>query len=160
MVAVYGLVPEYGRRGRPPTRQRPRPDWQYLQMVKLRDEHGRFQGSKLRVIFGTKTQVLELLGSSTAYIERSHLTSRMFNGRQVRKTLAFSKSVGHYLASAEWEDTYYNLVRPHKSLRQPVQEDCQKWRERTPAMAAGLTDHLWTVRELLTIVPLPSASNT
>src|SRR4030042_5827692 len=160
MVEVYGIVPEYGGRGRPPRRKKPGSDWMYLQMVKQRDKHGRFQGTKLRVIFGAKTKVLELLGQSTAYIERSHLTSRMFNGRRVRKTLAFSKSITHYRASAEWEDTYYNLIRPHKSLRQPVQKDCQKWRERTPAMAAGLTDHVWTVKELLTIVPLPSTSNT
>ena len=160
MIEVYGLVPEYCGRGRPPTRKKPQPDWQYLQMVKLRDEHGKFQGTKLRVIYGTQAEVLELLGKSTAYVERSNLTSRMFNGRQVRKTLAFSKNIDHYRASAVWEDTYYNLVRPHKSLRQRVQKDCQKWRKRTPAMAADLTDHMWTVKELLTIVPLPGVNNT
>jgi len=160
MVAVYGLVPPYSGRGRPPTRKRPQPGWQHLQMVKMRDDHGKFQGTKLRVIFGTPSEVLELLGKSTAYVERSHLTSRMFNGRQVRKTLAFSKPVDLYRASAVWEDTYYNLVRPHKSLRQPVQQDHQKWQKRTPAMAAKLTDHIWTVKELLTIIPLPCLSNT
>ena len=41
-VAVYGLVPEYQGRGRPPTRKKPGADWLYLQMVKLRDAHGRF----------------------------------------------------------------------------------------------------------------------
>src|SRR5512134_2691930 len=96
MIEVYGLVPEYGGRGRPPTRKQAQPGWQYLQMVKIRDEHGKLQATKLRVIFGTKTEVLELLGKSTAYIERSHLTSRMFNGRQVRKTLAFSKNLDLY----------------------------------------------------------------
>lgn len=160
MIAVYGLIPDYGGRGRPPTRKQPQPGWQYLQMVKVRDEHGKFQGTRLRVIFGAKAEVLALLGKSTAYIERSHLTSRLFNGRQVRKTLAFSKHIDLYRASAVWEDAYYNLVRPHKSLRQHVPEDRQKWRVRTPAMAAGLTDHIWTVKELLTIVPLPCVSNT
>jgi hypothetical protein len=155
MVAVYGVVPEYGGRGRPPTHKKPGTDWLYLQMVKQRDEHGRFQGTKLRVIFGTQAEVIELLGESTAYIERSNLTSRLFNGRQVRKTLAFSKDIEAYRAAAAWEDSYYNLVRPHKSLRLAVRDGApRKWSPRTPAMAAGLTDHIWTVRELLTTIPL------
>lgn len=161
MIDVYGHVPEYGGRGRPPTRKKPGSDWMYLQMVKQRDERGRFQGTKLRVIFGTKSQVTALLGKSTAYIERSQLTSRLFNGRQVRKTLAFSKDVQAYRASAVWEDSYYNLIRPHKSLRLPVQDDAsRRWSHRTPAMAAKLTEHIWTVKELLTTLPLPGAINT
>jgi hypothetical protein len=125
MIAVNGLVSEYSGRGRPPTRKQPQPGWPYLQMVKFRDEHGKFQGTKLRVIFGTESEVLALLGKITAYVERSHLTSRLFNGRQVRKTLALSKHIDLYQAAAVWEDTYYNLVRPHKSLRQPVQQTVQ-----------------------------------
>jgi hypothetical protein len=161
MIAVYGQVPEYGGRGRPPTRKKPGKDWQYLQMVKQRDEHGKLTGIKLRVIFGSKTAVLQLLGKSTAYIERSNLTSRLFNGRQVRKTLAFSKNVDDYRASAIWEDTDYNLVHPHKSLRLFAANDPdRKWLSCTPAKAAGLTDHIWTVKELLTTLPLPCASNT
>ncbi len=161
MVEVYGCVPEYGGRGRPPTRKKPGSDWMYLQMVKQRDEHGRFQGTKLRVIFGTKSEVVALLGTNTAYIERSNLTSRLFNGRQVRKTLAFSKNIQAYRASAIWEDCYYNLIRPHKSLRLPVQDgSLRKWAPRTPAMAAKLTNHIWTVKELLTTLPIPKAINT
>ena len=155
MVEVYGTVPEYGGLGRPPTRKKPGTDWLYLQMVKQRDEHGHFEGVKLRAIFGTKAELIELLGESTAYIERSNLTSRLFNGRQVRKTLAFSKDIEAYRAAAAWEDSYYNLVRPHKSLRLPVQDGLpRKWSPRTPAMAAGLADHIWTVKELLTTIPL------
>jgi len=161
MVEVYGLVPDYQGRGRPPTRKKPGPDWQYLQMVKQRDQHGRFQGTKLRIIFGNKTEVIELLGKSTAYIERSNLTCRLFNSRQVCKTLAFSKDIDAYRAAAAWEDSYYNLVRPHKSLRLAVQEDVsRRWSPRTQAMTAGLTDHIWTVKELLTTLPLPSVTDT
>ena len=161
MIEVYGIVPEYGGLGRPPTRKKPGSDWIYLQMVKQRDEHGRFQGTKLRVIFGTQGEVIALLGKSTAYIERSNLTSRLFNGRQVRKTLAVSKDVQLYRASATWDDSYYNLIRPHKSLRTPVKNSLpQKWAPCTPAMAAKLTDHIWTVKELLTTLPLPGAVNT
>jgi hypothetical protein len=155
MIEVYGLVPEYSGLGRPPTRKKPSSDWLYLQMVKQRDAHGHFAGTKLKVIFGNWTEVINLLGKSTAYIERSQLTSRLFNGRQVRKTLAFSKDVDCYRAAATWEDSYYNLVRPHKSLRLLVQGvPGRQWQPRTPAMAAHLTDHVWTVKELLTTIPL------
>lgn len=161
MIVVYGVVPEYTGHGRPPTRKRAGADWQYLQMVKQRDEHGRVQGVKLRVVFGTPSKVLALLGESTAYVERSNLTSRLFNGRQVRKTLAFSKDPEMNRAAAIWEDSYYNLLRPHKSLRILDQDGSRRrWRPRTPAMAAGLTDPIWTVKELLMNLPLPRDNNT
>jgi len=160
MIEVYGAVPEYCGQGRPPTKKRAGSDWIYLQMVKQRDERGRVNGIKLRVQFGKKSEVIALLGKSTAYIERSNLTSRLFNGRQVRKTLAFSKDVTAYRAAAAWEDCYYNLVRPHKSLRLPAADGLpRKWLPRTPAMAAELTDHIWTVKELLTMLPVPDVNN-
>lgn len=160
MIEVYGVVPEYGGRGRPPTKKRAGAEWLYLQMVKQRDVRGRVQGIKLRVRFGKLSEVLALLGKSTAYVERSNLTSRLFNGRQVRKTLAFSKDVTAYRAAAAWEDAYYNLVRPHKSLRLPVADGSpRKWLPRTPAMAAKLTDHILTVKELLTMLPVPNINN-
>jgi len=128
MIEVYCAVPEYCGQGRPPTKKRAGSDWIYLQMVKQRDERGRVNGIKLRVQFGKKSEVIALLGKSTAYIERSNLTSRLFNGRQVRKTLAFSKDVAAYRAAAIWEDCYYNLVRPHKSLRLPDADGSpRKW---------------------------------
>lgn len=161
MLEVYGLVPEYSGRGRPPTRKKAGSDWQYLQMVKQRDEHGRFRGLKLRIVFGNKSEILTLLGKSTAYIERSNLTSRLFNSRQVRKTLAFSKALAFYRAAAIWEDCYYNLIRPHKSLRKPARmPSARNWIPTTPAMAAHLADHIWTVKELLHLQPIPSVNNT
>lgn len=154
MVEVYGKVPEYSGVGRPPTLKRPQPGWQYLQMIKQR-ENGRVVGTKLRVVFGEEEETLKLLGKSTAYIERTHLTMRLFNGRLVRKTLGFSKLLEMYRASAAWEDAYYNLVRPHKSLRVEVFSDpSRRWLPRTPAMAAKLTDHIWTVKELLYAIPI------
>ena len=153
MVEVYGVVPEYQGRGRPPTLKRPQSGWQYLQVVKQR-ENGRVVGVKLRVIYGAE-EVVKLLGRSTAYVERTHLTMRLFNGRLTRKTLAFSKLPEMYRASAAWEDLVYNLARPLKTLRVEVFDDPhRRWKPRTPAMAAGLTDHIWTVKELLkTVVP-------
>jgi hypothetical protein len=160
MIEVYGSVREYAGRGRPPTRKKPGTNWLYLQMVKQRDERGHFLGTKLRVIYGSKIEVIKLLGESTAYIERSNLTSRTFNVRQTRKTLAFSKEVFFHEAAALLEDCYYNLVHPHKSLRLPLADALpQKWLPRTPAMASNLTDHIWSVKELFSLVPIPINTN-
>jgi len=161
MVSAYGVVPPYSGKGRPPTRPKPQPGWHYLQMVKQRDDQGHFKGIKLRAIYGEKETLVTILGKSTAYLERSNLTARLFSARLTRKTLAFSKQLAMHRASAIWEDAYYNLVRPHKSLRLPVEDQPgTKWKPRTPALAAGLTDHVWAVKELLWLVPLPSVNNT
>ena len=157
MIEVYGEVPSYQGMGRPPTHKQPQPGWQYLQVVKHRDAHGHLEQVELRVIFGDEAEVLARLGQSTAYIERTHLTMRLFNGRLTRKTLAFSKSLAMYRASAAWEDLVYNLARPLKTLPVEVTNDPhRRWRPRSPAMAAGLTDHIWTVKELLTTVVIPN----
>jgi hypothetical protein len=155
-VEVYGQVPEYQGIGRSPTRKRPQLGWQYVQAVKQR-QNGRVVGIKLRVVWGDPIKTFELLGQSTSYIERTHLTMRLFNGRLVRKTLAFSKDVGMYRASAAWEDLVYNLARPLKTLRIEIFGDPKRrWKQRSPAMASGLTHHIWTVKELLkTVVPPP-----
>ena len=98
---------------------------------------------------------------STAYIERSNLTCRPFNGRQVCKTLAFAKEVAAYKAAAAWEDRSYDLARSHKSQRLPIADASpRKWLQRTPAMIARLTDHTRTVQELLTTSPIPDINNT
>ncbi len=156
MVEVHGIVPEYKGIGRRPTLKQPQTGWQYLQVVKQR-ENGRVVGVKLRVIFGDKDEVLALLGKSTAYVERTHLTMRLFNSRLARRTLGFSKELQMYRASAAWEDLIYNLVRPLETLRVQILDDpLRRWRPRSPAMAAGLTDHIWSVKELLTTVVLPT----
>ena len=126
MVEVYGQVPAYSGRGRPPTQKLPGDDWQYSQMVKLR-ENGRVVGTELRVIYGDEETVLQHLGKSTAYIERTHLTMRHFNSRLTRKTLAFSKSLAMHKAAATLQDTVYNFVRPLKTLRQEVTDNRYKY---------------------------------
>lgn len=154
MVEVYGKVPEYVGIGRPPTKKQPEESWQYLQVIKQR-ENGHVVGTRLRVVYGDKEDVLSLLAHNTAYVERTHLTSRHFNSRLMRKTLAYSKALEMHKAAAAWEDIVYNLVRPLKTLRLEVADDPQRrWSPRTPAMAAGLTEHVWTVKELLIAVPV------
>lgn len=160
MVEVYGQVPEYSGRGRPPTLKQPQEGWQYLQVVKQR-ENGKVVGTELRVIYGDETEVLDLLGKSTSYIERTHLTMRHGNARLVRKSLAFSKELEMHKAAAAWDDLIYNLARPLKTLRlEAVTDSRRRWIHRTPAMAAQLTDHVWTVKELLTTIPVPKVNNS
>jgi hypothetical protein len=160
MVEVWGKVPEYGGRGRPPTKKRPGAEWRYLQMVKQR-ENGRVMGIKAKTIYGDQREVLEKLsGGSTSYVERTNLTSRHMNGRLVRKTLGYSKELKMLRASSMWEDTVYNLGRALKTLRveSPESDGKRRWIGRSPAMAAGLTDHIWEIEELLTTLPLPTAN--
>ena len=82
------------------------------------------------------------------------------NGRLVRRTLSFSKALEMLEASCPWEDWAYNLTRFVKTLRQEVNDENRRWQQRSPAMAAGLTDHIWTVKELLTTVVAPATTNT
>ena len=160
LVEVWGKVPGYRGRGRPPTKKRPGADWHYLQMVKHR-ENGRVMGVRAKTIYGDEREVRKLLGASTSYVERTNLTSRHMNGRLVRKTLGYSKELEMLRASSIWEDALYNLGRALKTLRiESPKEAGNRWRweRRSPAMAAGLTDHIWEVEELLSVLPLPSTN--
>lgn len=155
MIEVYGKIPAYRGRGPRPKLKKPQPGWQYVKMVKQR-QNGRVIGVDIRVVYGDETEVLAALGGSTAYVERTHLTMRQFNARLHRKTLAFSKNWHHHRAAATWEDLYYNLALPNKTLKIEAKNDPnRKWIKRTPAMAADLTDHIWTVKELLNTIALP-----
>src|SRR5205814_9380546 len=74
---------------------------------------------------------------STSYIERQNLTIRMMSRRFTRLTDAFSKKLSHLKAAVALHFAFYNFCRIHSSLKV------------TPAMEAGLTDHVWSVAELL-----------
>jgi hypothetical protein len=102
LIEVYGQGPEYSGRGRPPSLKQPGQAWQYLQMVKQRD-NGRVFGVEPRVIFGNPKQIYTELDTHTAYVERGNLTARHMNGRLVRKTLGFSKRVQMLRAASIWE---------------------------------------------------------
>lgn len=156
LVEVYGHVrPKQPGPGRPPARKQPADGWQYLQMVKQR-QNGRVVRVEPRVIYGDEAQVRAVLGEHTAYVERTHLTSRHMNGRLVRKTLGFSKALDMLVAASVWEDLVYNFARPLKTLREQVNQGTRRWQSRSPALAAEIVDHIWSLEELLTHVPVPN----
>lgn len=155
LIEVYGQVPDYRGRGRPPALKQPDENWKYLQMVKQR-ENGRVIGVEPRLIFGQPQQVYAELETHTAYVERTNLTSRHMNGRLVRKTLGFSKRVQMLRAASVWEDVVYNLARHVKTLRLEVNDGTRRWLQRSPAMVAGLTDHIWSIEDLLSYLPVPN----
>ncbi len=140
---VFGEVPPYPGRGRPPTKKRPTPQLRYGQVVKQR-EGGRLVAVTQRIVFGDANSV------STSGVERTQLTSRQRNGRLVRKTLSFSKKRQMLEWACAWEDLVYNFAQPVKTLRVRVTEGRRTWQPRTPAMAAELTNHPWGMEGLLT----------
>jgi hypothetical protein len=161
MLETWGKVPEYSGQGRPPTMPKPGDDWKYLQIIKERE------GSKLisittKVIYGDTEEVKDFLGENTSYVERTNLTSRQMNGRIVRKTLSFSKALRFLKAASTLEDAIYNFTRFVKTLRVKAEDHSTgaRWKQRSPAMAAGLTDHIWTVEQLLTFVPALAPTNS
>jgi IS1 family transposase len=99
---------------------------------------------------------------NTAFVERINLTLRQSVAALIRRTWSTLQHAPQLLLHLEWWRAYYHFVRPHASLRlaltQPLDRGGkripQRYRQRTPAMAAGLTGRRWTVQDLL-MVPLP-----
>jgi hypothetical protein len=148
LLRVYGRweASEYKGRGRPPKpRLVPPPDLVYVQLVKER-EGNRVVRVHKRVVFGKD----EPAGANTSYVERSNLTLRQSIARFVRKALSFSKRRERHRAHLGLYKAWYNLVKTHKGLRVRSPKTGKKWERRTPAMAAGITDHPWTMEELMT----------
>jgi hypothetical protein len=158
LIANYSVPePPSVKRGRGRPRKEPRrildPHLLYGQVDKVR-EQGRVVEVRRRIIFGTESKITRILGPqqiNTAYVERDNLTSRQSNGRLVRKTLSHSKKNYYLQRHIDLEDAVFNFARPHQSLRRRLSRpvDGRKWQQRTPAMVAGLTDHVWTLEELL-----------
>lgn len=86
-----------------------------------------------KVVSGNPNQTL----ISTSYVERQNLTMRMHMRRLTRLTNAFSKKLDNFKSAVSLHFAYYNFVRVHKSLRM------------TPAMAGGVTNHIWTIGDLV-----------
>jgi transposase-like protein len=120
---------------------------------------------KQRVVCGTAAEITAVLqatgtgtGIHTAYIERLNATFRSALAPLVRRGRALAHKVETLTAGMDLVGSAYNFCWVHASLRQRAPTGGpRKWQERTPAMAAGLTDHVWTLRELLSYrVPLPA----
>lgn len=158
LVQVYGTIehPPYSGRGRPP-----KPIWvpyeelKYAQICKKR-QNGRVVEVLQRVVFGDANEIRRLLGMgdnhciNTAYVERFNLTIRNCLARFVRKGMTFSKDPIIHTRAIDLFQAWYNLVKPHKSLRTSHHCGKRRWNPRTPMMAEGITDHIWTMKELLT----------
>jgi hypothetical protein len=98
---------------------------------------------------GTQTAVLigdpDPAHISTSFVERQNLTMRMSMRRFTRLTNGFSKKIENHEAAIALHFMHYNFCRVHKTLRV------------TPAMEAGLSGHVWTVEELVALIPEPVA---
>ena len=120
---------------------------------------------------GTRVELsaaLKQLGLSgqinTAFVERLNLTVRQMVAALVRRTWSTAQEAPQLLSHLHWWQAYYHFVRPHEALRvvlaQPIDRGGkrvpQRYRQRTPAMAAGLTNRRWSVREVLTLPVVPT----
>lgn len=155
---AYGMEvvpPRTGNPGRPqaPYKVAP-PELQYATVHKTR-EKGRVVKVDFRVVFGTVLGVMTALAQSavstainTAFIERQNGTDRHRNARKVRKSYCFSKNWDVHEALTYFTLYSYNFCWPVRTLR--VRDAAGRWGQRTPAMAAGLSNHIWTLYEWLT----------
>jgi IS1 family transposase len=171
LIAAFHVVTTFartGKRGRPRKPIcAPHPDLVYGQLVKQK-KHGHLLTLSTRVVLGAERLTHLGFTISTALVERLNLTVRQALAPLARKTSSFCKDRQRLRQRVVFFHAFYNVARPHMSLRQPLPLHkrtrhgviCPRWQERTPAMAAGLTDHVWTFRELLTakFEPLDSQS--
>ena len=154
---TYGQVvtpPRTGRPGRPraPVTVVP-PAVTYATVHKDR-ENNRVVRVSTRVVFGALVAVaVALLASAvsravnTCFVERHNGTDRGRCSRKARKTYAFSKDWDLHRAATAFSYFSYNFCWPVRTLRDRAADG--RWRGRTPAMAAGLTNHVWPLSEWL-----------
>ena len=165
------ILAHFGHWRQPEHRQdkgpRPKPRWMplpallYAPVVKSYRRR-RLVGVTHRVVFGTRLAIEQVLARcgwtiNTAFVERLNLDIRQrvaAIGRRVNTLCQGEAGLRDQLALFQ---TYHNFVLPHASLRQALlipeatngKGSARLWRPCTPAMAAGLTDHVWTLREVL-----------
>jgi IS1 family transposase len=154
---VYGqsVVPERtGRAGRPKAPYKIPPKELCYATVRKKREKGRVEEIVVGAVFGTLEAVERALKHSrvsrainTAFVERHNGTDRNFNARKVRKTYCFSKDWQVHEAVTYFSMYSYNYCWEVRTLRES--DGKGRWRARTPAMAAGLTDHVWSLMEWL-----------
>jgi IS1 family transposase len=166
---LTALVTHYGQWMHPERRQTkgptPKPRWMplpqllYAQVVKSYRRR-RIVRVTHRVVFGVREVIEQRLAKrgwkiNTAFVERLNLDFRQHIaaiGRRVNTLCKHEAGVRHQLALFQ---TYHNFVLPHASLRVPLPAvtygtgAVKRWQQRTPAMAAGLTNRVWSLREVL-----------
>jgi IS1 family transposase len=145
----------------PKPRWMPLPGLLYAQVVK-QYRRKRVVGVQHRIVFGTREAIEHVLAAwgwqiNTAFIERLNLDIRQrvaAVGRRVKTLCQSADGMQYQLAVCH---VYYNFVLAPASLRQPLlapeatngRGSAKVWQPCTPAMAAGLTDHVWTLQEML-----------
>ena len=156
---AYGQEVTTTPTGRPSRRMIPEkvppPGLNYATVEKKR-EKGRVVEILTRVVFGTMAAVMAVLARSkasrsinTSFLERQNATDRHHNARKVRKTYTFSKDWQVHEAMTFFTMYSYNFCWPVRTLDE--RDERGRNRKRTPAMAAGLADHVWTMREWVTM---------
>jgi IS1 family transposase len=159
IASVYGetVVPERtGQPGRPRLAYRRVPDeLVYATLHKVREQN-QVVAVQERLVYGRPEQLAAALADSpvsgrvtTVHVERYNGTDRHRNARKGRKTYRFSKDWEVHEAVTRFVTFGGNFCKPVRTLRQKLRrkQGRRKWRPRTPAMAAGLTDHLWSIAE-------------
>jgi len=139
----------------------PLPQLLYAQVVKT-VRRRRLVQVRHRIVFGTLEAIQQVLAAcgwqiNTAFVERVNLTIRQHVAAVGRRVSTLCKGEDGLRQQLSLYHVYYNFCLPHASLRQPLLPpepthgtgSAKCWQLRTPAMAAGLTDHVWTLREVL-----------
>jgi IS1 family transposase len=153
LLQVLGIVYRRRRRGKVGRKPKPRlvapKHLFYAQVVKVRNQRGQVAEVNRRVVFGGPRRFMQQLrlrqlGTTiqTAFMERWYGTLRGLVAPLRRRTRCLSWSWGRHRGRLWLMVSLYNFVMPHKSLRQGRTR-------RTPAMAIGLTDHIWSYREYI-----------
>jgi IS1 family transposase len=153
--AVEHEQPRTGRPGRPRKAKKILPKKLKYATVHKHRENGRVVKVTTRVVFGTLVAVLAALAVSLvskvvniAFVERHNGSDRNRNRRKVRKTCCFSKDWQVHEAMTYFTMYSYNFCWPVRTLRKKVGR--KQYQARTPAMVAGLTDRVWTIKEWVT----------
>jgi len=143
LVRAYRKPMPTGKRGRPPLVV---PETVRLtQTVKHRDEHGRLLSVEIRAALGAEVE-----SAGTVHVERLNGALRDRLNALTRKTHAFAKRDATWDALVGLQLFDHNFHRAHQALRLPGGDGVRRYHHRSPAMALGLTDHLWSFKELLT----------
>ena len=139
------VPPRTGKPGRPAGPHTEPPAGMCYGRLQKQKEKGRVVGVQTEVVFGELPPGERI---STSYVERHNATNRHRNARKGRKTYRFSKDWEVHEAMTVFTLYSYNFCWTVRTLRQKDEQGT--WQQRTPAMVAGLTDHVWSLEEWLT----------